>query len=172
MKIKTIISTLVLFFVVGVSLGAERPLIPLPNSYSAKTDGVFKLNSSTAINVVSDTPELKRMASYLKELIKPAAGYSLALSKSNSATKRNTINLKLDKSSASSLPGAYSLDVSSDKIVISAQDARGVFYGIQTLRQLLPPEIEATSPQKINWTIPACVIKDSPDTNTEERCWI
>ncbi len=143
-------------------LGAERPLIPLPHSYTAKTDAVFKLNSTTTINVVSVTPELEKQAHYLKNLIQPATGYSLAISKSTVTTKANTINLKLEESDEILLPGTYHLEVTKDKILISAQDARGIFYGIQTLRQLLPLEIEATAPQKIDWTIPSCVIKDSP----------
>lgn len=38
-------------------------------------------------------------------------------------------------------PGAYTLTTSGNGILIRGNSARGVFYGIQTLLQLLPPEV-------------------------------
>src|SRR5699024_9048579 len=61
------------------------------------------------------------------------------------------------------LPEAYSLEVSPKRIEIQAAKPAGFFYAIQTLRQLLPPEIE--SPQKqnsIDWLVPELSISDSP----------
>jgi hexosaminidase len=46
------------------------------------------------------------------------------------------------------IEGRYTLDVTEDAINILGDDAAGVFYGLQTLRQLLPPafEYEANRP--------------------------
>lgn len=57
--------------------------------------------------------------------------------------------------------GAYNLDVSQDQILISSASNRGLFYGIQTLLQLLPSEKPALS-QKVRFTIPAVSIYDFP----------
>jgi len=56
----------------------------------------------------------------------------------------------------------YVLTITRDSILIAAQTTRGQFYGIQTIRQMLPPQIEnastITAPQKL----PGCVIIDYP----------
>ncbi|GAB5409514.1 MAG: hypothetical protein BalsKO_18790 [Balneolaceae bacterium] len=61
---------------------------------------------------------------------------------------------------------AYSLRVSEQGIFIEASTTAGLFYGIQTLRQLLPTQIEHTDPSLIPkntvWEIPAVEIYDYP----------
>jgi len=61
-------------------------------------------------------------------------------------------------------PEAYSLEVLKNRIEIKAAKPAGFFYAIQTLRQLLPAEIE--SPQKqenVDWLVPVISISDHPD---------
>lgn len=58
---------------------------------------------------------------------------------------------------------AYNLSVSESQISIEASTEKGLFYAIQTIRQLLPAEIESKGTVKnINWSIPCITIKDSP----------
>ena len=48
-------------------------------------------------------------------------------------------------------------------MVIAAAEPAGLFYGVQTLYQLLPPEIEAAAPQpEVSWRIPGIQITDRP----------
>ena len=56
----------------------------------------------------------------------------------------------------------YRLSVEKDRIVIASSTNAGVFYGIQTLRQLLPVKIYADRVQDVEWRIPCVVIEDSP----------
>jgi len=58
---------------------------------------------------------------------------------------------------------AYSLEVRKNRIEIKAAKPAGFFYAMQTLRQLLPAEIESSQKQeKVNWIVPVVSISDSP----------
>lgn len=58
---------------------------------------------------------------------------------------------------------AYSLDVQKNRIEIKAAKPAGFFYATQTLRQLLPPEIESSQKiEKMDWLVPVISISDSP----------
>lgn len=59
-------------------------------------------------------------------------------------------------------PEAYHLEVSPEKIIIKASDAAGYFYGVQTIRQLLPSNIEKTANKEQKWVIPSIVVNDAP----------
>ncbi len=60
-------------------------------------------------------------------------------------------------------PESYSLEVKKDGIEIKAAKPTGFFYAMQTVRQLLPVEIERDRKQeKVEWLIPAVSITDSP----------
>ena len=60
-------------------------------------------------------------------------------------------------------PEAYSLEVVKNRIEIKAAKPAGFFYAVQTLRQLLPVEIESTQEQeKVDWLVPVISITDNP----------
>ena len=57
---------------------------------------------------------------------------------------------------------AYTLTVTSDKVVIKAATRTGLFYAVQTLKQLMPTAVYGTSAVTETWTIPAVDIADEP----------
>lgn len=60
-------------------------------------------------------------------------------------------------------PEGYHLEVAPRKITIKASDASGYFYAVQTIRQLLPVDIEQRSLQSFTeWSVPAVSISDAP----------
>ena len=60
-------------------------------------------------------------------------------------------------------PEGYRLSVDPGGIRIEASSSQGAFYGIQTLRQLLPPEIfRAAKVENVAWQIPSVSIEDVP----------
>jgi hexosaminidase len=57
----------------------------------------------------------------------------------------------------------YRLEVQAEVVIIEALTPTGIFYGIQSLRQLLPVEVEERHPiPGADWSIPCQVITDRP----------
>ena len=74
----------------------------------------------------------------------------------------NTIILRLDAQLPLG-PEGYTLESSPERIVITGNTPQGVFYGIQTLRQLNPVEFETRQvSEEAHWSVPALTIEDQP----------
>lgn len=125
----------------------EYQIIPKPVLLET-LNGQFLLDASTKI---SGTVELVNEGEYLAGLV--------GLKYDISDSEGGDIILKLDESIEEE--EGYTLAVSYDKIVVAGKTSTGVFYGIQTLRQLMPIAIES-SENLAEITIPAVTIKDSP----------
>ena len=58
----------------------------------------------------------------------------------------------------------YELKVNKANITINAKTGAGIFYGIQTLLQMMPVEIYNKERQKnITWTVEGVDVKDHPE---------
>jgi hexosaminidase len=118
-------------------------------------NGLFELNSNT---VIVATGEAVETATLLKDFLKKATGFDLKLA---SEAGNNSIVLSLDGKQSDE--EGYKIVVESDRVVVEASATVGLFYGTQSLRMLLPPEIESdTKVQNIDWIIPAVTINDEP----------
>nr|WP_155285244.1 family 20 glycosylhydrolase [Capnocytophaga felis] len=128
-------------------------IIPKPQSISI-SEGYFEFNSQTTF-VVSDT--LQNVARLLTEKFQKVSGWDLKIT--NKSPKNNFVALEFDKS----LPKeGYKFNSDSEKIVIKASDRNGFVYALQTLRQLLPDEIESTKSIQKQWIVPSVTIEDKP----------
>ena len=56
----------------------------------------------------------------------------------------------------------YQLEVGGEGITVRGNSAAGVFYGVQTLRQLLPAAVEYSAAYRRPWVVPALEIRDAP----------
>ncbi|MFX1453534.1 MAG: family 20 glycosylhydrolase, partial [Promethearchaeota archaeon] len=125
----------------------------------------FTLTENIAIY---STQDLISLGEYLKKLINPATGFKFEnFDFNNAPMNEKSINLILLDNSKNLGAEGYSLEITPSNIKISATCPNGVFYGIQTLRQLLPIEIEQKKiVQDINWELPCLKILDFP-----RFCW-
>ena len=130
-------------------------IIPKPNSIIEK-DGYFTLNDRTAVVVESES--FQTVAEDFVNDIGLPTGFSAQIRKSGS---KNAIILREDSSVAEE---GYRLEVTPKKVVASASSPAGVFYALQTLRQLLPAEIysDVKVCGQVQWNARCCVIEDAP----------
>jgi len=133
---------------------AQLTLIPIPAKVDF-TGGYRLLSASDSIGY--DHPDFRPLAIQLQTLLRPATGFDLPVTDGV-----NTASIKFELDTSLENKEAYQLVSTNAGITIKAASAAGAFYGIQTLRQLLPPEIESREPKSIEWTIPLVTIADRP----------
>ncbi len=130
-------------------------LIPRPVEITP-AQGEFLLAAGTSI--VTDR-EGKEVALYLQQKLRSSMGVSLKITSTSAVP---AIALVVNKSLEVPAEG-YVLSVSEKGVKIEGKDADGLFYGMQTLLQLMPPKVYASAVQTgVQWTIPAVSIKDYP----------
>lgn len=135
---------------------AVPAIIPKPVSLEARP-GAFVLNPGTHI-AVSDAS--RDVGEKLRAYLRPATGYPFDLSRRGG---RNTIEIALDRKLGALGGEGYRLEVKPDHVEIRAFAPAGAFYGVQTLRQLLPAPIFRRSPVgDVPWSVPCVSIEDKP----------
>jgi len=113
--------------------------------------GGFTLEPATGLRVA---PGLERVAGWLRATLGPSTGCWLGPGQPDGIT--------LDTDPVLG-PEAYRLDVGADGVTVTGGDPAGVFYGLQTLLQLLPADVfRAARTRASAWPIPAVTISDAP----------
>lgn len=133
-------------------------IVPKPLELTQK-EGSFTINDKTKIIVLS--PELKQIAENFVKKISTSTGYQLAVVE-DQQSQSNAIVVSLDKIDQLNNEG-YLLESSTEGVTVKGNTREGVFYGLQTILQLLPAEIESASVVKdVAWEVPFVSIKDEP----------
>ncbi len=141
-------------------------IIPQPVSLQ-KQQGSFVLPQQLTIRA-DKNPEVKQIAMRFADRIIAATKYNVRISENPDTSSSivaeipaNTILLTL--SNKKFPKEGYSLVVKPSEITLEAAEPAGIFYGVQTLLQLFPKEIESNSAiKKDKWEIPAVTINDHP----------
>jgi hexosaminidase len=136
-------------------------IVPLPVSIVPKM-GTFAITNKTVIELSSGNVDANRVANFLSQSLSTPAGFKIPVS--NKITSGSAIRLVILTTADKTLGNeGYKLSASSNAVTLSANKPAGLFYGVQTILQLLPKEIESKSQVKgIAWTIPAVEITDYP----------
>jgi len=136
---------------------SDLNLVPVPAKVKVNP-GQFVIRSNTSIVLSSDNQEMQNAIAIFNNLLDRAAGYRLPVTVSPASS--NAIVCKINPSISNE--EGYTLSVQKDLIVLEAKTPQGIFYGMQTLRQLLPFQIERPYLSNIAWTVPCVEIEDSP----------
>ena len=130
-------------------------IVPAPASFTFGDGESFRLDSTSAI-VVDNNADVARTGEMLAALLRPSTGYAIPVRADS--VRPGVIALRVNPSASGE---EYQLTVTRDSVRISGS-AEGVFRGVQTLRQLLPPAIESDMRLDGPWTIPPVTIDDRP----------
>ena len=141
---------------------ADR-LVPAPTSVQDVSGAGFRIGPRTRV-VVDGGGTAVRVAGDIAQRLRRSTGFALPLLE-QSRPANNALVLRIRP--AADLPKAtgregYRLVVGPAGVAIEARTAEGLFNGTQTLRQLLPPQVESPVRQPGPWKLRAVRIVDHP----------
>jgi hexosaminidase len=136
-------------------------VIPLPASLTLAAGAPFQLTRETRLTVADGNPDVAAIGEALAALLRRGTEFPVAVSGTSSGSASGSLDLRLI-SDASLGEDGYRLTVTSDSVRLVAAAAAGLFHGIQTIRQLLPADIESEIGADRAWLIPALTIVDKP----------
>jgi hexosaminidase len=143
-----------------IGFAQNKPVAIIPEPVSLKTsEGQFTLPDEISLDVPENN-ELSQGVKLLTDRLTQATGKKVKPGSSSNAT----ISLKINSSSNAALGNeGYTLSVTQSGIQINANKPAGIYYGIQTLLQLLPKEIEGKEKAAdITWAVPFVEVTDYP----------
>jgi len=136
----------------------KESIIPKPVSVTASAK-VFEVTDETTVTV-KEGAGLTAVGNYLAAVLRPATGFKIEVQESQeTADKGVYIELIADDELGDE---GYAIDIDEKVLHLTANKPAGIFYGIQTIRQLLPARIEKDSVQQGPWEIATGSIRDFP----------
>jgi hexosaminidase len=144
-------SLILLILLTAMTISAQKvSIIPQPKEMVVK-EGNFVLDKSCMLQFNASNDEVVRIATFFNDYLENMYDF-----RAESESQGKTIQFKLIKQLNLGKEG-YLLKADKDKVVITAAAPTGLFYGMQTLKQLLP--VESTNG---SLEIPAVDIRDEP----------
>ena len=136
-------------------------LVPLPRKLEER-DGSFRLVPGAAIGF-EGPGSAREIAELLAEYLRPATGFALPVREGAGAVTLVQTASDPAPDDAGFLPEDYALDVAPGGVRIEAATSWGLARGVQTLRQLFPPETYGAEARPgVAWEAPSVRIEDAP----------
>lgn len=135
-------------------------LIPAPASFSRGTGAPFAVTPSTRI-IVND-PLAVNVGRFLADLIAAAPRAAAPVELIAQQTQPDDAFVLLIDADANTGNEGYVLSVSAARVVARAKRPAGLFYAVQTLRQLMPAAVEHEWLRRKRLTVPPVEIADAP----------
>ncbi|WP_104022522.1 beta-N-acetylhexosaminidase [Gemmatirosa kalamazoonensis] len=145
------------------TLGVHR-IVPAPVSVTADSGAPFTVTRATTIVVPAANADAERVGHMLAALLRPSTGFPITVSAAGGAVPNGSVVLRLDGAADLGAEG-YTVQVAADSVRLTASNPAGLFYAVQTLRQLLPAAVESELSGNFRpaaWSVPAGRITDRP----------
>ncbi len=147
----------------GSAAAGGVSIIPRPAKMEVRSDVSFVLRPSTRIMVEAKAAEVIAVTEELAAKLRKTTGYPIEILMGAGKTRKDAVVLRINEKLARLGKEGYQLSVGKNDVVIEALRPAGLFYGVQTLYQLLPAEVESAEVKKgIAWTIPGLKVEDRP----------
>lgn len=153
------ILTVSIIAVIGLvfSINAQS-IIPEPSEIVLE-QGTFIFNPKTTVSC--NSKNANNELNYLARMFKVTSNFTLSITQGDA--NENSVRMILDSSLISLGDEGYELTISQTNILIKAAKSAGLFFACQTMKQLLPPEIDGTYPvENLGLSVPCLKIKDVP----------
>ena len=152
-KMTAFLSVITCFVLFTHQVAAQPALIPEPVSMTQK-EGAYQIRNKIIISSENTTVAVKKIAELLVDKL---SSTGLAATFTVGMQQQSDIKFVINKVANNTIgKEGYLLSVTEKEgVTINANEPAGLFYGMQTLLQLLPPEIESKSViQNVSWQIP------------------
>jgi len=136
-------------------------LIPLPVSIE-RHSGTFDIVPGATIFVAPGDERALKVARYLADLISISPESPARVETVTGPVPEGSIHLSTSLTGTASGPESYSLTIAPSGVSLTAPAPAGLFYGVQTIRQLLPSSIEHDAVRPLPLALPAGRVSDSP----------
>src|SRR5450756_982231 len=137
-------------------------VVPAPASLVLATGSPFEILRTTSIIVDTSNAEVRPIGDVLAALIRRPTGFPITVSPIGTPPI-GAIILRLAPDRVALGEEGYELSVTRDSVRLIANRPAGLFRGVQTVRQLLPADIESDMGlERYDWPIPALTIVDQP----------
>ena len=141
----------------GGMAGDIGDVVPKPRRVTPEDDE-YRITEHTEIAV--DDRDARPIATFLADVLRPSTGYDLPIVAMDDPD--DGIVLRLSGAPESVGAEGYELTANEGGVTIRAAAPAGLFAGVQTLRQLLPPAVESDAPAEVTWTVPGGQLLDYP----------
>jgi hexosaminidase len=141
---------------------SKESIIPRPVSVTATGDN-FVLKSGTTIFVDANSDEAKKTGQFLAGILNPSTGFAIEVKSTGEAPPSGNIYLTLSGADPKLGEEGYELTITKKSVKLAANNPAGLFWGIQTIRQILPAKTEMTTKQEGPFQMATGTITDYPD---------
>jgi hexosaminidase len=136
-------------------------LIPAPVSIESRSE-TFAIAPGATIFVTPGDEGVLKVARYLADLVSISPESPARVETTTGPVPDGSIHLSISAVGSAKGPESYDLTIAARGVTLTAPAPAGLFYGVQTIRQLLPPAIEHDAVRPLPLTVPAGRVADAP----------
>ena len=137
-------------------------VVPAPVTATPTAGVIYSITASTTIYTEPGSIAAADIGGYLAAILRGSTGYALPVADAPSTPPADGIALLLSGAPSGIGGEGYQLDITGTSIAVRANQPTGLFAGVQTLRELLPPEAESATVQPGPWPVAGGHIVDYP----------